>query len=356
MPEQFQISDRPVGGSAPTYLIAEVAQAHDGSLGTAHAFVDAAADAGADAVKFQTHIAAAESTRDEPFRVKFSQQDDTRLEYWKRMEFSPAQWAGLAAHAGERGLHFLSSAFSLEAVDLLRDLNVPAWKIASGEVRTEGLLDAICADGKPVILSSGMSPWCDIDAAVAHIRAADAPVAVLQCVSRYPTPLTDVGLNVIDEMRTRYGCPAGLSDHSGQPWPAMAAIARGAALVELHITLSDRMFGPDVPSSLAIEQFRMVADLRNAVAEMDAHPASKDHVAEELSDMRAMFGRSLAPKRNLPAGTMITEDMLVAKKPATGIPISETHAVVGRRLARDVASDRLIAWDDLHADGEGRSA
>lgn len=347
---QFQISDRPVGGGAPTYLIAEVAQAHDGSLGTAHAFVDAAADAGADAVKFQTHIAAAESTRDEPFRVKFSQQDETRLDYWKRMEFSAVQWQGLADHARERGLDFLSSAFSLEAVDLLRDLNVPAWKIASGEVRTDGLLDSICADGKPVILSSGMSPWADIDAAVARIRAAGASVAVLQCVSRYPTPLADVGLNVIDEMRTRYDCPAGLSDHSGQPWPAMAAISRGAAIVELHITLSDRMFGPDVPSSLTVAQFRMVADLRDAVAEMDAHPADKDAVAEALSDMRAMFGRSLAPKRNLPAGTVITPDMLVAKKPATGIPVTDTPAVVGRTLARDVAPDRLIGWDDLHAD------
>jgi len=347
----FAINGRLVGGTAPPYLIAEVAQAHDGSLGTAHAFVDAAADAGADAVKFQTHIADAESTRDEPFRVKFSRQDETRLDYWRRMEFSPEQWRGLAEHARERGLHFLSSAFSLEAVDLLRGLGVPAWKIASGEVLTAALVDAICADGKPVILSSGMSPWADIDAAVARIRRAGAPVAVLQCVSRYPTPLADIGLNVIDEMRARYDCPAGLSDHSGQPWPAMAAVSRGAAIVELHITLSDRMFGPDVPSSLTVEQFRMVADLRDAVAEMDSHPADKDAVAEELSDMRSMFGRSLAPRQNLSAGTLITEDMLVAKKPATGIPVGDADAVIGRILARDVASDRLIAWDDLRMNG-----
>lgn len=351
MPNPFAINGRPVGGTAPAYLIAEVAQAHDGSLGTAHAFVDAAADAGADAVKFQTHIADAESTRDEPFRVKFSQQDETRLDYWRRMEFSAAQWQGLADHARDRGLHFLSSAFSLEAVDLLRGLGVPAWKIASGEVLSAGLVDAICADGKPVILSSGMSPWADIDATVARIRRIGAPVAVLQCVSRYPTPLTAVGLNVIDEMRARYDCPSGLSDHSGQPWPAMAAISRRAAIVELHITLSERMFGPDVPSSLTVEQFRMVADLRDAVAEMDAHPANKDAVAEELSDMRSMFGRSLAPKHDLPAGTMITEDMLLAKKPATGIPVADAHAVIGRRLRHDVPSDRLIAWDDLRMDG-----
>jgi N,N'-diacetyllegionaminate synthase len=347
----FAINGRLVGGTAPAYLIAEVAQAHDGSLGTAHAFVGAAAAAGADAVKFQTHIADAESTRDEPFRVKFSQQDETRLDYWRRMEFSPEQWRGLAEHARERGLDFLSSAFSLEAVALLQSLDVPAWKIASGEVCTEGLVDAICADGKPVILSTGMSPWADIDTAVGRIRGANVPVAVLQCVSRYPTPLADVGLNVIDEMRARYDCPAGLSDHSGVPWPAMTAISRGAAIVELHITLSDRMFGPDVPSSLTVEQFRMVADLRDAVAEMNAHPADKDAVAKDLSDMRSMFGRSLAPKRNLPAGTMITEDMLLAKKPGTGIPVADAHAVIGLTLRHDVLSDRLIAWVDLRMDG-----
>ena len=347
----FEISGRTVGGGAPAYLIAEVAQAHDGSLGTAHMFIDAAADAGADAVKFQTHIADAESTRDEPFRVAFSQQDQTRLDYWRRMEFSAEQWAGLADHARESGLNFMSSAFSLEAVALLRRLDVPVWKIASGEVRTRGMVAAICADGKPVLLSTGMSPWDDINAAVGEIRQAGSPVAILQCVSRYPTPLTDVGLNVLDEMRARYCCPVGLSDHSGQPWPALTAIARGAAVVELHLTLSDRMFGPDVPSSLTVDQFRMVSDMRDAVATMDAHPADKDATAEGLADMRAMFGRSLAPKRDLIAGTLVTEEMLLAKKPATGIPEVDIDAVVGRTLVRDVPSDRLISWADLHVDG-----
>lgn len=350
MSETFEIAGRKVGAGAPAYLIAEVAQAHDGSLGTAHAFVDAAADAGADAIKFQTHIADAESTRDEPFRVPFSKQDDSRYEYWKRMEFTPEQWSGLKDHADERGIAFLSSAFSLAAVDLLRKLEVPVWKIASGEVCSDALVDAICADGNPVLLSSGMSGWDDIDAAVMRVRAAGAPVAVLQCVSKYPTPLEAVGLNVIDEMKARYGVPCGLSDHSGQPWPAMAAIARGASVIELHITLSERMFGPDVPSSLTVPAFSAVADLRDAVQVMDAHPANKDAVAEDLADMRAMFGRSLAPSRDLSAGTVISPDMLVAKKPATGIPVDAAGSVVGRTLLRDVPADRLISWEDLHAD------
>lgn len=347
----FEISGRTVGGGAPAYLIAEVAQAHDGSLGMAHMFIDAAADAGADAVKFQTHIADAESTRDEPFRVAFSQQDETRLDYWRRMEFSAEQWAGLADHAREYGLHFMSSAFSIEAVALLRGLDVPVWKIASGEVRTRGMVSAICADRKPVLLSTGMSPWADIDAAVGEIRDAGSSVAILQCVSRYPTPLADVGLNVMDDMRARYGCPVGLSDHSGQPWPALTAIARGAAVVELHLTLSERMFGRDVPSSLTVDQFRMVSDMRDAVATMDAHPADKDATAADLADMRAMFGRSLAPKHDLIAGTRVTEEMLLAKKPATGISENDIDSVVGRTLVRDVPSDRLISWADLHVDG-----
>src|SRR4030095_1630017 len=147
-------------------IIGEVAQAHDGSLGMAHAYIDAVANAGADAVKFQTHIAAAESTPGEPWRVKFSRQDTTRYDYWKRMEFSEEQWRGLADHANGRGLLFLSSGFSPEAVDLLERVGVPAWKVGSGEVSNPPLLAKMARTGKPVILSSGLSDWDELDAAV----------------------------------------------------------------------------------------------------------------------------------------------------------------------------------------------
>src|SRR5258706_2048327 len=139
-------------------IIAEVAQAHDGSLGLAHAFIDAIAAAGADAVKFQTHIAAAESTPAEPFRVKFSKQDASRYEYWKRMEFTEDQWRGLAEHARERGILFVSSPFSIEAVDLLERVGMPMWKIPSGETSNAMLLDRILDTGAPVLLSTWMSP------------------------------------------------------------------------------------------------------------------------------------------------------------------------------------------------------
>jgi N,N'-diacetyllegionaminate synthase len=140
-------------------VVAEVAQSHDGSLGLAHAFVDAIADAGADAVKFQTHIAAAESTPAEPWRVKFSRQDATRYDYWKRMEFSEEAWKGLKEHADARGLWFLSSPFSEEAAALLDRVGVAAWKVASGETSNLPLLERLVADGRPVLLSTASSPF-----------------------------------------------------------------------------------------------------------------------------------------------------------------------------------------------------
>ena len=156
---QFYIDDKLIGGGR-CFIIAEIAQAHDGSLGTAHAYIDAVAKTGADAIKFQTHIASAESTPDEPFRIKFSRQDENRFDYWKRMEFTKEQWVGLFEHCKEVGITFLSSPFSEEAVELLNEIGTPAWKIASGEVSNQPMLAKMSETQKPILLSTGMS---DID-------------------------------------------------------------------------------------------------------------------------------------------------------------------------------------------------
>ena len=168
------------------FVIGEVGLAHDGSLGYAHAFIDEVARAGADAVKFQTHIAEAESTPSEPFRVAFSRQDASRYDYWKRMEFTESQWRELASHASERGLVFLSSPFSVEAVELLTRVGMAMWKVPSGEIGSVALLDAMISTGRPVLLSSGMSDLRELDAAVERVRRAGLPLAVLQCTTAYP--------------------------------------------------------------------------------------------------------------------------------------------------------------------------
>ena len=231
-------------------IIAEVAQSHDGSLGFAHAFLDAAADAGAHAIKFQTHIAAAESSRQEEWRVKFSKQDSTRFDYWKRMEFTVNQWAGLAAHAKERGILFLSSPFSVQAVEILQKIGVPIWKVASGEVFNPEVLEAIWATRKPVLYSTGLSSLEEIDNIISQTKERNIECGVFQCTSEYPCKPESWGLSAIPFFKNRYKVPVGLSDHSGTIFSGLAATALGADILEVHVTFHRKMFGPDVPASL----------------------------------------------------------------------------------------------------------
>ena len=328
-------------------IIAEVGLAHDGSLGLAHAFIDEAARGGADAVKFQTHIAAAESTPAEPFRVKFSRQDATRYEYWQRMEFSEEQWRGLADHARERGLLFLSSPFSVEAVDLLGRVGMSMWKIASGEVSNRPLIEAVAASGRPVLLSSGMSSLAELDVAADRVRRAGAPLAVMQCTTAYPCPPERIGLNMLAVLRERYGCFVGLSDHSGTIFPGIAAATLGSDMLEVHITMSRGMFGPDGPASVTIEELRQLVDGVRFVERMRAHPIDKDAVASDMAPLRAIFTKSVVAREPVSAGTVLDARQLTVKKPGTGIPAERLHELVGRRVRRDLAADEMVREDDL---------
>lgn len=321
--------------------------AHDGSLGLAHAFIDAIAAAGADAVKFQTHIAAAESTPSEPFRVKFSKQDERRYDYWKRTEFTAEQWRGLAEHCEAKDVAFLSSPFSLEAVDLLNPLGVPAWKVGSGEVGNVQLLDGMIRTGKPVILSSGMSGFSELDAAVDRVKAAGVSVAVMQCTTAYPCPPDRVGLNLIPALRARYGVPVGLSDHSGTIYAGLAAATMGIKVLEIHVTMNRAMFGPDVRASITLDELRQLVEGVRFIETMTASPVDKDASAKEMQPLRDIFTRSVVARADLPAGTVLSEDHLAAKKPGTGIPGGRLPDLVGRRLRRAVAADQLLREDDL---------
>lgn len=329
------------------FIIGEVAQAHDGSLGMAHAYIDAVANAGADAVKFQTHIASAESTPGEPWRVKFSPQDATRYDYWRRMEFTEEQWRGLKQHADERNLVFLSSPFSHEAVELLERVGVAAWKVASGEVNNLPLFERMLQTGIPFILSSGMSPLEELDRAVEAVRARGLPLAVLQCTSAYPCPPERLGLNMIPFLAGRYGCPVGLSDHSGTIYAGLAAVALGARVLEVHVTMSREMFGPDVPASVTTPELRELVRGVRFIEKAMASPVDKDAMAAELAPLRSLFTKSIVLKTDLPEGAVISPEDLAFKKPGTGIPAAQVSRVVGRRLRRPVAADTLLREDDL---------
>ena len=281
----FDIGPKHVGDGAPALIVAEVAQAHEGSLSLAHAYIDAIADAGADAVKFQCHIAEAESTPDEPWRVEPRwPEDNSRYDYWKRMEFDRDQWWSLQAHAEARGLVFLCSPFSVEAVKLLDPL-VPAWKVASGEITNGPLLEAISRTAKPVILSSGMTTTDEMEGAMTWFGAK----AMLHCVSEYPTRPEHVGVwTVYEWQHYRDWHPVGLSDHSGTIWPSLAAVTLGASIVEVHVKLSPHDHGFDASSSITIEDLaRLVEGVR--FIEKAKRPVDKDAMARELAPMRALF-------------------------------------------------------------------
>jgi N-acetylneuraminate synthase len=334
-------------GQGRCLVIGEVALSHDGSLGLAHAFVDAIAAAGADAVKFQTHIAAAESTPSEPFRVRFTRQDASRYDYWKRMEFTAEQWRGLAEHCRERDVLFISSPFSIEAVDLLERIGQPVWKIPSGETSNAHLLDRVLQTGVPVLLSTGMSPLAEIDAAVARVKSRGVPVGVFQCTTAYPCPPERIGLNLIPEYRARYGGWVGLSDHSATIYAGLAAAAVGIDMLEVHVALSRDMFGPDVVASVTTAELRQLVDGVRFIERIRANPVDKDAFARDMTPLRQIFTRSLVARQALAAGTVLTREHVAVKKPGTGLSPDRLDEIIGRRLRRAVEADQLLAAEDI---------
>jgi N-acetylneuraminate synthase len=308
----------------------------------AHSFIDAIANAGADAVKFQTHIASEESTRDEPWRIKFSPQDETRYDYWQRIEFTKDQWVGLKQHADDRGILFLSTPFSEAAADMLSAVGMRVWKIASGEVGNLPLLEKIGSFGDPMILSSGMSGWLELDTAVDAVRRTGNPLAVLQCTSEYPCPPEKVGLNVLGAMHRRYDLPVGLSDHSGSIYAGLAAATLGAEVLEVHVAFSHEMFGPDVPASLTTGELQQLVEGTRKIERMLDSGVDKDFAAEELRELRNIFTKSLVASVDIDAGTTLTAEHLKLKKPGTGLPASRLHDLIGRRVKQPVRADEML--------------
>lgn len=330
-----------------TFVIAEIAQAHDGSLGILHSLVDAVAMTGVDAIKFQVHIADAESSVLEPFRVHFSPVDATRYDYWKRMELPLAGWRRLKERCEALGVEFLATPFSNAAVDLLEEVGVTRYKVGSGDTANPLLLERIAMTGKEVILSTGLGSLEELDAATALLRSRGNPYAVLQCTTRYPTAAEDVGLAWLARFRERYGCPVGLSDHSGTIYAGLGAVALGAVAVEAHVTFDRRMFGPDARASLTVDEFsRMVEGIRFLEKARGAGPDKT--LDDGKRELRRMFGKSLAVNRDLPAGHVLTLGDLEGKKPGdAGIEVGELDKVIGRTLARDKRRWEFLQQDDL---------
>ncbi|MBR29835.1 MAG: N-acetylneuraminate synthase [Spirochaetaceae bacterium] len=324
-------------------IIAEIGSVHDGSLGNALKAVEAVANCGANVAKFQTHIAEAETLPDAPMPSYF--RGEPRLEYFKRTAFTEMQWKIISDHCREYGVQFLSSPFSLEAVDLLEEVGVEIYKIPSGEVSNVPLLEHIVRTGKPVYLSSGMSNWQELDQAVKVLRPG-GPLTIMQCSSIYPCPPEKVGLNVMLEMKHRYGLPVGFSDHTLGQAACVSAVALGATVIEKHFTFSRMMYGSDARHSLEPEDFReLCSNLREAET-IRNNPINKDSNTE-YSEMKRIFEKSIVTRRDLPANHILEISDLAFKKPGDGIPAARYSAVLGKSIKAPLPSNRKISWEDL---------
>lgn len=334
------LGKRAVGEGSSTFVIAEIGNNHDGSIRLAERLIDAAAEAGADAVKFQTHIAAAEMLPSTPTPPHF---DEPRWEFTKRMELSLADHRRLKKHAEERGLVFFSSPFSVEAVELLEEVEAPLYKVASGEVSNPPLLEAIAATGKPVLLSTGMSGLEDVAHALEILGR--SPVVLLQCTSAYPCPPERVNLRAMATLAARFGRPAGLSDHTAGIVTALAAVALGAVAIEKHFTLSTRLYGPDHHASLEPDDLRRLVD---GVRQVEAALGNGDKQRDpSLDPVRATFEKSVVAAVPVPAGTTLAASMLTTKRPGTGFPAARIAELIGRRTARELQVDELVQVGDV---------
>jgi N,N'-diacetyllegionaminate synthase len=325
-----------------TFILAEVGQAHDGSLGILHSYIDTLSQAGVDAVKFQMHIAEAESSEYEPFRVKFSYEDNSRYDYWKRMEFSLEQWHEIKKHCDDVRVEFVCSPFSNMSVDWLIDLNVQKYKIGSGEVGNFLMLEKIAKTGKEIILSSGMSSFNELDETINFLKKFDNKISILQCTTKYPTDSKDIGLNVIKELRNRYNLEVGLSDHSGVIYPSLAAVSLGAQILEFHAVFDKNMFGPDSNSSLTMSEITQLVEGVRFIEESLGNKIDKSDTSK-FKNLKDIFEKSLAINKNMKSGEVITFDDLEAKKPSNkGIPAKIFSQVIGKKLKNNIKK-----WDFL---------
>jgi N,N'-diacetyllegionaminate synthase len=327
-------------------IIAEIGNTHEGSVGLAKQFIKSAANCGVDAVKFQTHIFEAESLPLAPNPPYFK--GETRKEYFERTAFNIVQYRTLKKYAEEEcGVEFLSSAFSIEAVDLLVELGVKTIKIPSGEVNNIPLLHHIAkVTNASILLSSGMSSWAELDEAVTILKKQN-PLIILQCTSEYPCLPENAGLNIMTELQDRYHCPVGFSDHTIGIGIPIAAVVLGATVIEKHFTLSKLMYGSDAVNSTEPIEFTQLVNEIRAVKKALVNKIDKDVKVNELRGMKGIFEKSIVAKHGLLNGHRIRVDDLAFKKPNMGIPAAKYLDLLGKILIKDVNVDHVFQWEDF---------
>lgn len=343
----MNIAGRLVGPGRPCFIIAEAGVNHNGSLDLALRLVEAAADCGADAVKFQTFTAAEVASPQAPkaaYQRAGEGGEESQYAMLERLELSPEAHRALQARCRQLGLIFLSTPFGPASADLLDDLDLPAFKIPSGEVTNLPFLRQVAAKGRPVILSTGMCDLAEVGAAVEALDQAGCPaLALLHCVSAYPADPAQANLRAMTSLAQAFGRPVGFSDHTPGNEVALAAVALGAAILEKHFTLDRALPGPDHRASAEPEEFKnLVAGVRKVESALGDGQKVLQPCEREIRDVAR---RSLVAARDIAAGQILEADLLLLRRPGTGLGPEWLPRLLGRPAARDIASGQLLSLE-----------
>lgn len=339
----IRIGQREIGDGHPPFVIAEVGINHEGDVRKALQMVDAAAEAGADCVKFQSHITEAEMI---PTDMKPGKISSERLwDIIKRCELTAEEERQVKAHCERRGILYLCTPFSREAADRLEALGVAGFKIGSGECNNLPLIKHIARKGKPIILSTGMNDLASIRASVDAIQALSCPVMLMHCTSEYPTPYAHVRLGAIRQLQEAFRVPVGLSDHSLGIYTCLGAVALGACALEKHFTISRSWPGPDVPISIEPQELAEMA--KGAKAIFEAQGGSKTILPTEQPVIDFAYA-SVVAVRDVKAGEVLSTENIWVKRPGTGpLLAKDLDRVLGRTAARDLSAHQQIAMSDV---------
>jgi N-acetylneuraminate synthase len=343
----MRVGGRSVGPGHACFVIAEAGVNHNGDLAAAKRLIDVAAEAGADSVKFQTFKAEESVTAQAPLAPYQRRNDATAtsfLQILKRLELPPGSFRGLMRHAERRGILCFSKPAWLGGVDELEAAGAPLYKIGSGDVTFHSLLRRVARTGKPVILSTGMATIEEIREALELLRAGGASeLAILHCITSYPVDFQHANLKAIETLRACFDIPVGYSDHTTGTEAAVAAVALGACIVEKHFTLDRGLPGPDHKASLEPEELAsMIRQIRN-VEKALGH--GRKELAECERENVRVVRKSLVAARDILRGETLRDEDLGFKRPGTGLPEKRRPVFVGRRAARDIAKDELMAED-----------
>lgn len=333
----------------PLDLIVEIGNSHDGSLGIAKSFVEMVAETGAKTVKFQMHLAEHEGTKNEPFRKVFSAQDQTRADYWRRVNFTEAGWRDLIEFTHSLGLEFLCTPFSREAAELLLEMNaVRRWKVSSGDAPNLPFIDYLIETNLPIILSTGLVSWEEIVKIVDRFNSAKASsrLTMMHCVSMYPTPLEFSSINLINDLK-QLGVRVGLSDHSGKISTALSGIAQGIETLEVHMVPHKQFFGPDTTSSLLPDEIRTILEISRDWEVLNSHPNSKEALFKESAPLRKIFRKGVYWSTSKKSGSQILLEDLKFLKPVEAVDAIDFEKFIGKDLGRNVESGNPLLLSDL---------